>query len=272
MSQHGEAAEQVVDMATNMTVKGVEVVANLTGKGAVSLATFLIAALKDTKRTKGRVRMRAFNGKPTKVFVIRREDMKQFAEEAKKYGILYAAVFNKKENDGIVDVVVNADDAAKVNRISERFAMSVEEVEKLREEILKSREEKAQDAERERTAPPDEKTHTVDDNTLAEMMGAPAPQQTEHKQPIDIGGNAENPTMEAQTARSNPSEPLSGNSRDSAVDNSIDERPSIKQQIKEIKEERKARAEQAKSQPKYTKNRETVHEQPKRKRTSTKER
>ena len=47
MSQHGEAAEQVVDMATNMTVKGVEVVANLTGKGAVSLATFLIAALKE---------------------------------------------------------------------------------------------------------------------------------------------------------------------------------------------------------------------------------
>lgn len=78
--------------------------------------------------------------------------------------------------------------------------------------------------------------------------------------------------MEAQTAKSNPSEPLSGNSRDSAVDNSIDERPSVKQQIKEIKEERKARAEQAKSQPKYTKNRETVHEQPKRKRTSTKER
>ena len=58
-------------MATNVTVKGVECVANLTGKGALSLATFLIAALKDQKRTKGKARMRAFDGKPTKVFVIK---------------------------------------------------------------------------------------------------------------------------------------------------------------------------------------------------------
>lgn len=45
MSAHGEAAEQVVDMATKATVKGVEVVANLTGKGLISLTTFLMATL-----------------------------------------------------------------------------------------------------------------------------------------------------------------------------------------------------------------------------------
>lgn len=74
MSAHGEAAEQVVDMATKATVKGVEVVANLTGKGLISLATFLIATLKEQKRTKGKTRIEAFRGKPTKVFVMRRED------------------------------------------------------------------------------------------------------------------------------------------------------------------------------------------------------
>lgn len=68
MSQHGEAAEQIVNMATNVTVKGVECLTNLAGRGALSLATFLIAALKDEKRTSGKARMRAFNGKPTKVF------------------------------------------------------------------------------------------------------------------------------------------------------------------------------------------------------------
>ena len=47
MSQQGEAAEQIVNMATNVTVKGVECPTNLAGKGALSLATFLIAALKD---------------------------------------------------------------------------------------------------------------------------------------------------------------------------------------------------------------------------------
>lgn len=71
MSQHGEAAEQIVNMATNVTVKGVECLTNLAGRGALSLATFLIAALKDEKRTSGKARMRAFNGKPTKVFAIK---------------------------------------------------------------------------------------------------------------------------------------------------------------------------------------------------------
>ena len=66
MSQQGEAAEQIVNMATNVTVKGVECVTNLAGKGALSLATFLIATLKDQKKTQGKARMRAFHGKPTK--------------------------------------------------------------------------------------------------------------------------------------------------------------------------------------------------------------
>ena len=125
MSQQGEAAEQIVNMATNVTVKGVECVTNLAGKGAMSLATFLIATLKDQKKTQGRARMRAFHGKPTKVFVIKAKDMNLFAEEAKKYGILYAAVINKKQPDGLVDVVVNAADAAKVNRIAERFGVLI---------------------------------------------------------------------------------------------------------------------------------------------------
>ncbi len=63
MSQQGEAAEQIVNMAANVTVKGVECATNLAGRGALSLATFLIAVLKDQKRTQGKARMRAFNGK-----------------------------------------------------------------------------------------------------------------------------------------------------------------------------------------------------------------
>lgn len=179
MSQHGEAAEQIVNMATNVTVKGVECLTNLAGRGALSLATFLIAALKDEKRTSGKARMRAFNGKPTKVFAIKAKDLKLFAEEAKKYGVLYAAVINKKQPDGIVDVVVNANDAARVNRITERFALSTVDVEKIRADIMKAREEKAkQDAVKERTTPPAEKeAHTVDENTLDAMMAKPCSRQ-----------------------------------------------------------------------------------------------
>ena len=135
MSANNDAAEQIVNMATNVTVKGAEVATNLAGKGALSLATFLIAVLKEQKKTKGRARIQAFNGKPTKVFLIKPEDMKRFAEEAKKYGILYAAVINRKDPTAPIDVVINANDAAKVNRIAERFALSTVEVERLRSEV-----------------------------------------------------------------------------------------------------------------------------------------
>ena len=130
MSQHGEAAEQVVNMATNAAVKTAECAAEIVGKGTLSLATFLLAVLKDQKKTKGRTRIQSFNGRPTKVFAIMAKDMKTFSKEAKEYGILYAAVMNRKSTDGIVDVVVSANDAARVNRIAERFALSTIEIQK----------------------------------------------------------------------------------------------------------------------------------------------
>ena len=68
----------------------------------LSLATFLLAVLKDQKKTKGRTRIQSFNGRPTKVFAIMAKDMKTFSKEAKEYGILYAAVMNRKSTDGVV--------------------------------------------------------------------------------------------------------------------------------------------------------------------------
>lgn len=268
MSQQGEAAEQIVNMATNLTVKGVECVSNLAGKGALSLATFLIAALKDQKRTKGKARMQAFNGKPTKVFAIKAKDLKQFAEEAKKYGVLYAAVMNMKQPDGLVDVVVNANDAAKVNRITERFALSAVDVEKIRADIQKTREDKAKhDAKKERTTPPVEKeAHTVDDATLGEMMGEPVPQKTEHKQPVDISEKVPNPTK-ARTEKSNLSEPFSKNNENTVAANT--ERPSIRQQIKEIKNERQI-SKNEQQQPARGKTQQTTHKQPMRSKKKSK--
>lgn len=133
MNQHEpnrRSGEQIVNMATNVTVKGVECMTNLAGKGALSLATFLIAALKDEKRVSGKTRMRSFRGKPTRVFVIRQSELKTFTQEAKKYGILYAAILDKRNKDGLCDIVVNAEDAGRVNRIADRFALSTVDVEK----------------------------------------------------------------------------------------------------------------------------------------------
>lgn len=218
MSQTGEAAEQIVNMATNLTVKGVECVTNLAGKGALSLATFLIAALKDEKRVSGKTRMRSFRGKPTRVFVIRQSELKEFAREAKKYGVLYAAVVDKKNPEGLCDIVVNAEDAARVNRIADRYALSTVDVDKIREDINRKQEAKR----RERPDPAMDKAHTVDERDLDEMLGStPGPVANE------------NPTL----TRANPSGRTSGNS--AGTGKAIEEqRPSVRKEIKDIKEGR----------------------------------
>lgn len=255
-----DAADQVVSMG----LKSVEVVSNLAGKGALSLATFLVAALKDQKRKKGKTRMQSFNGKPTKVFVIKQSELKRFAEEARKYGVLYAAVCNRKNTDGLCDIVVNAGDAAKVNRIAERFELSTVDVEKIREDIRKTREAaKAKAGAKERTTPPAEKeAHTVDEKTLDEMLMEQEKPKTRQEQPANAA-NRPNPTM-AGTGRSNPSAPFS-NSRKDIGD--TDSRPSVRQQIKDIKAEQQR---QASKQPAQSKTRQTQHKRPAKKRSKSK--
>lgn len=254
MSQSAEAAEQIVNAATNVTIKGVECVSNLAGKGALSLATFLIAVIKEEKKTKGKARMRVFNGKPTKVFVIKAKDMKTFAEEAKKYGVLYAAVINKKQKDGLVDVVVNAADAAKVNRIAERFALSTVDVERIREEIQKSREEREQKRGQEQKDKADKPEHDTqeagaapesEDKPVLEFM---YPGQEEPAQP--------NPTKEGTTSPL-PYAPIF--ELPSKENGSNADRPSVREQIRKMREERKQAAAN-KQTPTHEKNRSTKPE------------
>lgn len=235
MSQSGEAAEQIVNAATNATIKGVECVSNLAGKGAMSLATFLLAVIKEEKKTKGKARMRVFNGKPTKVFVIKKKDMETFAEEAKKYGVLYAAVYSKKQKDGLVDVVVNAADAAKVNRIAERFALSTVDVEKIREEIQKSREEREQKRAQEQA---DEKTEPTVPETEAKQEAQDEPILQFHYPEGEI--DEPNPTMQGETIP-RPYAPIFDSQKRKKPE--ADDRPSVKEQIRKMREERKQAAE-----------------------------
>ncbi len=235
MSQSGEAAEQIVNAATNATIKGVECVSNLAGKGAMSLATFLLAVIKEEKKTKGKARMRVFNGKPTKVFVIKKKDMETFAEEAKKYGVLYAAVYSKKQKDGLVDVVVNAADAAKVNRIAERFALSTVDVEKIREEIQKSREEREKKREQEQAD--EKKEPTVPDTEAKPESQEEAILQFHYpKGEVD---EEPNPTKQGATSPRPYAPIFAGQSRKKPE---ADDRPSVKEQIRKMREEQKQAA------------------------------
>ena len=53
------------------------------------------------------------SGKELKVFSVKYDDLKKFTEEAKRYGVLFSALIDKKQKnvDGMVDIMVKAEDA-----------------------------------------------------------------------------------------------------------------------------------------------------------------
>ena len=119
MNQSSDAAEQIV----RMSLQGFEVGARITGSGAKEVAALLLAVMKDKKKTAGKTNLVNMlkSGKELKVFSVRQEDFKKFTEEAKRYGVLYTALINKKAKDGVTDILVKAEDASKINRIVQRF-------------------------------------------------------------------------------------------------------------------------------------------------------
>jgi Icc-related predicted phosphoesterase len=60
------------------------------------------------------------------VYTVQNKDLKKFSEEAKRYGVLYCVLKDKndKSDTGIVDVIARAEDASKIQRITERFKLA----------------------------------------------------------------------------------------------------------------------------------------------------
>lgn len=124
MNYGGDAAEQVV----RMSLEGVEVAARITGTGAKNIALLLAAVLKEEQKTKGKARLTNMlkSGKELKVYTIQNQDLKKFSEEAKRYGVLYCVLKDKndKSDTAVVDVIARAEDASKIQRITERFQLA----------------------------------------------------------------------------------------------------------------------------------------------------
>ena len=165
---------------------------------------------------------------------IQRQAHEGLCHQSKGYD---AAVINKKQKDGLVDVVVNAADAAKVNRIAERFALSTVDVEKIREEIQKSREEREQKREQEQkdkdlepkeTDKQDAKSDS-EDNPIKEFK-YPEPKEPEQPNPTKEG-TSQSPSHSAITFG------LLNSERKIKSD-----RPSVREQIRKMREERKQAA------------------------------
>lgn len=240
MNYSGDVAEQMIRISLN----GIEVALRITGAAAKQIAVLLYAILKQQKRTKGRVRMETMlrSGKPTSVYSVKNDELPQFVQEAKKYGIMYCAIrTNHRDKDGMTDLLIKQEDAVRVNRIVERFELvSVSEVAKVKAEIEKSREEKTPDA-------PDKGVQEKGeaDKLLDDLFGAPP--QTEKNAP-------ENPSA-AKTEKSPLSAPISEPHRKSdegaakPFELTPSPRRSVREELREIKEARQKEAETPVQQP-----------------------
>lgn len=123
MSVNGDVADKCV----TITLELFETAVKITGTGVKNIAAMMYAISKDSKTTKGKIKLNNLikSGKPLKIFTLKSEDLKRFAKEAKNYGISYCALIKKKNKspDGIIDLLVKDEDAPRINRIVERFKL-----------------------------------------------------------------------------------------------------------------------------------------------------
>lgn len=266
MNTGGEAAEQIV----RMSLEGFEVAAKITGAGAKNIAILLYSILKEEKKTKGKARLTNMlrSGKELKVFTVKRGDLQKFTQEAKKYGVLYCVLADRKNKDpnAEVDVIARAEDASKISRIVERFSLASVDTASIVTTAEKSRDAKDGQPEPEITTP--EKAEK--DKLMDALMGKPMQKEE----------NAPNPSV-AKTEKSPQSEPTLEQPKKSAEGATLtkDEKPSVREELRKIKESRKEQeaeigtsdldksgaSDRAKSA-----NRKTEHKQPTRKKKKPK--
>ena len=226
MNTGGEAAEQIV----RMSLEGFEVAAKITGAGAKNIAILLYSILKEEQKTKGKARLTNMlrSGKELKVFTVRNSDLKKFTQEAKKYGVLYCVLADRKNKDpnAEVDVIARAEDASKISRIAERFKLASEATASVVTDVEKAKDEKAGQPE------PDigVQDKAEKDKLLDALMGTP----------IQKEENAPNPSV-AKTEKSPLSEPTSEQPKKSAEGATMtkNEKPSVREELRKIKESRK---------------------------------
>lgn len=234
MNTGGEAAEQIV----RMSLEGFEVAAKITGAGAKNIAILLYSILKEEKKTKGKARLTNMlrSGKELKVFTVKNGDLKKFTQEAKKYGVLYCVLADRgnKDPNAEVDVIARAEDASKINRIVERFNLASVDTASIVTEVEKSRDTKAADGKDAKDGQPEPDIGVQEkaekDRLLDALMGKPVQKEE----------NAPNPSV-AKTEKSPLSEPTSEQPKKSAEGASMTktEKPSVKEELRKIKESRK---------------------------------
>jgi hypothetical protein len=227
MSNSGDAAEQIV----RISLEGVDYAIRIVGSGAKNIAAFLLAAFKsdgtDGKlKLKGKERLVNMlkSGKETKIFSIKNSDLKQFATEAKRYGVTYCVLKDKAGTPGgTAEIMVTDTDASKISRIMDRLEFAAVDVASLETTAV------------EREAPDRDDTDKLLDQLLGEDDGKAKTDTPEADKAEKAAAKEqpENPTP-ARSGVERPSEPRSEMPSKSAEDTRGTKKPpSVKEFLRE---------------------------------------
>lgn len=242
MNYGGDAADQIV----RYSMEGMEHTLRISGSIAKNLAVLIVAVMKDQKKTRGKTNLLRMlkEQRAMKFFTIPHDRLREFAGEAKSRGLLYVVIRDRK-NPKSAEIMVFADDAAKVNRVLDKMNLDF-----VKSEVGEAVVEKApvREAERVNDAEFTEKEETMELPAKTETVVLPEGtiefEVDDEEHMFDVGEISLSEGNFTQTERGESlSEPSShSNGSFSGQETSWKgDKPSVRQELKKIEAEQKQR-------------------------------
>lgn len=246
MNYGGEAADQIV----RYSLDGLEHGIRLSGTLAKNLAVFFAAVLKDQKKIHGRTRVMRMlkENRPLKFFTVPSDRIGEFCREGKKRGLLCAVIRDRKD-PSVCEVMVFADDAAKVNRVIDK--MNLDFLESECGEAVPEKAEGQETPEAGNQEPPKKEAVQMPEGEVQfEISGL--------EDSFNIGENREEAGNFTRAQEAEGKNPSGHSLRSNVISDSQekgDEKPSVAKELNQIKEELSQKEERNKQQKSRGRNR-----------------
>jgi hypothetical protein len=127
MEVSGEAADLVMKEGVQISEEAIKLLA----RGAKNLAALLYALAKDQKKLYGKVNMNRLlsEQRPIEVLPLRTEDFEEFKRRAKKVGLLFSTILDKKGDAPYLEILTNIDHLSQANYILEQMGYQPKQLE-----------------------------------------------------------------------------------------------------------------------------------------------
>ena len=127
MEVSGEAADLVMKEGVQISEEAIKLLA----RGAKNLAALLYALAKDQKKLYGKVNMNRLlsEQRPIEVLPLRTEDFDEFKRRAKKVGLLFSTILDKKGDAPYLEILTNIDYLSQANYILEQMGYQPKQLE-----------------------------------------------------------------------------------------------------------------------------------------------